>query len=109
MKQWELINGEWRWDGKRQTATPAIHLHCSQFCGQSAQDATKCENRGCPLWGFRTGKSPYPRKMVHKQAKDASGRFSAVNNGEKSISIKSSSGVLKIPDDCEIIIRKKGE
>jgi hypothetical protein len=65
-------------------------------CCNTAHEVTKCENRECELWGFRTGKSLNTRNKTTCQSKDDSGKYLTVNNGKKSKPPDLSNEIIKI-------------
>ncbi|MBA7487134.1 hypothetical protein ES707_22696 [subsurface metagenome] len=114
MKHWHEENGVWLYGEKKITCTKAAHEFCINFCLSTAQEATKCLNIRCPLWGFRKGNSPNRRKghPTSKQTRNgASGEFLPVNSGEKLVNIKaySKEGKLRIilPSGDELTVSKK--
>jgi hypothetical protein len=98
MKQWHKENGVWLYGEKRLTATPAIHQYCMNKCCNTAHEVTKCENRNCELWGFRTGKSLNTRQRVTHQSKDDSGKYLTVNSGKKSKPVDVSKKIMTLDD-----------
>lgn len=113
-KQWHKENGVWLYGEKKITATKASHEFCKNFCLSTAQEATKCLNIRCPLWGFRKGNNPNRKGIVKKSRqirKSDSGKFSTALHGEKRINIKaySKEGKLRIilPSGDELVVRKK--
>jgi len=40
----------------------AIKLKCLDCCGGSAQEVKLCEVAECPLWIYRFGKNPNPKR-----------------------------------------------
>jgi hypothetical protein len=114
MKQWHEENGVWLYGEKKITCTKAAHEFCMNFCLSTAQEATKCLNIRCPLWGFRKGNSPNPRKSSSTsiQGRNAkTGHFSTALHGEKLVNIKaySKEGKLRIilPSGDELTVNKK--
>ena len=48
----------------------AIKAHCTECCGGSIKEASKCTATGCNLWAFRLGFSPFAKHKTHNNAGD---------------------------------------